>query len=225
MAATHGFHFHKERLEPGAGTALPLCHRIVFAAKGTATVAGEALTTETANHSADGTEITAGPEGAELWRWDLAPMGTEPMAAAGDGVSSELIQVQPIDTLPLDTRDSWAFRADGTIIGPGLVTPLHLHPGPGMRCMIEGALSVETLCTEVRHEVGDWWYETNVHPVTARSDAEMGTRFIRAMVLPPELAGFPTVHCCDPADAVKLRERYERGAGGWLNYVEKIVSL
>ena len=170
-------------------------------------------------------DLQAGAEGAEIWRWELAPGDAAPITAGGEGVRSQFITSQEIATLGLGTRSGWLFRCDGTEMAPGSVALPHVHAGPGLRCMIEGSMTVEEHGAITEHKPGDWWYETNVDPVIARSTDPGGTRFIRIMVLPAEFKGFPSVHFLDPADYEKLKNRHKDGRGRWLCYVDQVVEL
>jgi hypothetical protein len=102
------------------------------------------------------------------------------------------------------------------------MTPLHVHAGPGRRCMIEGAMIVDDKGTIEEHREGDWWYETNVQPITARATAPAGARFIRVMIAAPEFEGFRTTQFVDPAAQQKIEAK---GRGRWVQYCDKVITL
>ncbi len=226
-AATHALFFYKDNLEPNARVAPDLegRHRFAFVARGSASAGGKSLAAEQAVYGDQAMALEGGAEGAEIWRWELAPHDATPIIAEGVGVASQFIVAREIATLGLGTRPTWLFRCDGTEMAPGSVALTHLHAGPGLRCMIEGSMTVEQHGVITEHKVGDWWYETNVDPVVARSTDPKGTRFIRIMVLPAEFKGFPSVHFLDPADYEKLKNRHKDGRGRWLCYVDQVVEL
>ena len=58
--------------------------------------------------------------------------------------------------------------------------------------MIEGAIIVEDRGETQKYQQGDWWYETNVQPITEWATDATGTRSIRVMIAPPEFEGFRT---------------------------------
>ena len=86
-------------------------------------------------------------------------------------------------------------------------------------------MTVEEHGTVTEYREGDWWYETNVDPVVARSTGPQGTRFIRIMVLPPEFEGHRSVHFIDPEDGQRHRRVSAAGGARWISYVDKVIAL
>ncbi|MCZ6772720.1 MAG: hypothetical protein O7G83_12205 [Proteobacteria bacterium] len=222
--ATHALQFYKDGLDANAvpTPALAPRHRFVFVARGTATVDGRTLERENAAYACCEMVVRAGPEGAELWRWELVRVSEQPLLAHGDGVRSRHIVTREIDSIGLGARDKWLFRCDGIEMARDGVAPLHVHPGPGLRCMIEGGLTVDDDGKIEEHREGDCWYETNVQPITARSTGAVGTRFVRVMILAPEFEGYRTAQFIDPADLKKVQAK---GGGRWVQYIDKIITL
>jgi len=223
-AATHALQFYKDQLDSDAvgSPSLAPRHRFVFVAQGTATVDDLTLTRETAAYGSGKMVIRAGPEGAELWRWELVRVSEQPFLAQGDGVRSRHIVTREIDTIGLGARDKWLFRCDGIEMARDGRAPLHVHAGPGLRCMIEGAMTVNDSGTIEEHREGDWWHETNVQPIVARSTGATGTRFIRVMIAAPEFDGFRTTQFVGPAEQ---RQDQAKGRGRWVQYVDKVITL
>ncbi len=156
--AIHALQLYKNGLDADAVlTSAPVPrHRFVFVARGAATVDGRTLEPENAAYGSGEMAVRAGPEGAELWRWELVRVSEQPLLTQGDGVHSHHIVTQEIDSIGLGVRDRWLFRCDGIEIARDGVAPLHVHPGPGLRCMIEGAMTVEDNGKiEVHSETGD----------------------------------------------------------------------
>lgn len=222
--ATHALQFYKDEFDAGASSAPPLAprHRFVFAAKGSATVNERALEPENAVYGGDRMTIHAGPQGAELWRWELAGVGEAPVPAQGSGVHSRHIVTREIDSIGLGARDRWLFRCDGIEMAKDRVAPLHVHAGPGLRCMIEGAMTVDDKGVVEEHRRGDWWYESNVQPIVARATGPVGPRFVRVMIAAPEFEGFRTTQLIDPAEQQKFNAK---GGGRWVLYAEKVITL
>lgn len=188
---THAFHFYVDELAHDAAiaTGLEPLHRFVYARAGSATVDGETLAADEARYLHRPAAIVAGPEGATLWRCELAREGSAERLVAGDGVSSVLRARHAIATLDLAAHDTWLFRCDGNAIGPGRRTPPHVHPGPGLRCLIEGAFTVVQRGAEASYRPGETWYETNTDAVVAATNDTDPARFVRFTVLPPEYQG------------------------------------
>ena len=119
--ATHALQFYKDGLDAGAvaNPALAPRHRFVFVARGAAMVDGRTLERENVAYGSGEMVLRAGPEGAELWRWELAGVAEQPTLAHGDGVHSRHIVTREIDSIGLGARDRWLFRCDGIELAPG----------------------------------------------------------------------------------------------------------
>jgi quercetin dioxygenase-like cupin family protein len=94
----------------------------------------------------------------------------------------------------------WLLRCDRVDFPPGGVAYLHTHPGPGLRVLVKGRITIETQGSS--HEYGpfEWWYETGPDPVYAAASETEETAFVRVLVLPREWAGKRTIRYVDPAD-------------------------
>jgi hypothetical protein len=222
--ATHALQFYKDEFDADASLvpALTPRHRFVFVAAGSAVVDGRTLDLENAVYGGDEMAIRAGPEGAELWRWELVSVSEGPLLAEGSGVRSQHIVTKEIDSIGLGARDRWLFRCDGIEMAKDGGAPLHVHAGPGLRCMIEGAMAVDDKGAVEEHRQGDWWYESNVQPISARSIGPIGPRFVRVMVAAPEFEGFRTTQLIDPAEQQKF---IAKGGGRWVQYDERVITL
>ena len=130
----------------------------------------------------------------------LAPRHRLVFVAQGDGGRLRHIVTREIDTIGHGVRDKWLFRCDGIEMARDGPTPLHVHAVPCLCCMIEGAMTVIDSGTAEEHCEGDWWYETNVQPIVARSTGATGTRFIRVMIAAPEFEGFRATQFVCPAE-------------------------
>ena len=132
------------------------------------------------------------------------------------------VVLREIDSIGLGARDRWLFRCDGIEMARDGFAPLHVHAGPGLRCMIEGAMTVDDDGRIEEYREGDWWYETNVQPITARSTGAVGTRFVRVMIAAPEFEGFRTTQFVDPAAQQNIEAK---GRGRWVQYCDKVTTL
>ena len=87
--------------------------------------------------------VTAHAEGtgATMWRWELsdprqpAPKQTSVSVDSRDKIAALL------ETLP---EGDLLWRGDSVAFPPGGCAYLHRHQGPGIRCVIDGTLRVDT---------------------------------------------------------------------------------
>ena len=80
------------------------------------------------------------------------------------------------------------MRCDSVAFPPGGCAYLHTHQGPGIRCLIEGGIRIDTEGTSHCYAPGGAWFEAGPEPVFAQA-ADRPTRFMRVMVLPAHAAG------------------------------------
>jgi quercetin dioxygenase-like cupin family protein len=98
-----------------------------------------------------------------------------------------------------DPAVEWLVRCDRVDFPPEGVAHRHVHPGPGIRYLLQGSLIVETGGETRTLGPGDAWFESGPEPVYAvAGDAE--TAFVRVMLLPREWVGRRTIRYVDPAD-------------------------
>ena len=58
----------------------------------------------------------------------------------------------------------WLFRLDRITTAAGRVADRHQHPGPGIRCLVEGTFNVHQACESYRDLApGDPWWEEGPH--------------------------------------------------------------
>jgi hypothetical protein len=193
-------------------------HSIIYIYLGSATVNGKLLTKDTAIYSQDVTTIFSGPEGAQIWRWELVRANEPNNLAKGDGIESHLRMSRRIRMFELVPTSKWLFRLDAIINNEGS-TGLHSHPGSGIRCMLEGHLRVESEKGECSDNwnPGDAWYEEGSYPLVSTSDPGEKATFLRGMILPPEYIKYP-----DTAIWIEGRKTCK---SEWKCYVQKIITL
>ena len=199
-------------------TDLEAQHSIVYIHEGSATVNGQLLKEDTAVYSRDVTTIEAGPNGAQVWRWELVRTGEPNNLAQGGGIKSHLRMSRRIRMFELVPTSKWLFRLDSIVDNEGS-TGLHSHPGSGIRCMLEGHLRVESEkgeCSDNR-QPGDAWYEEGSYPLVSTSDAGEKATFLRGMVLPPEYIKYP--------DTAIWIEGAKSCKSDWKSYVQNVVTL
>ena len=188
---------YEDVLADGAALALPAAARMIFLVHGGATVAGRALRDGEAWHGEGAAALVAGSTGATCWRFDFA----SPPAGTAAGVTSRQKLAAALDTLP---AGELLLRGDSVAFPPGGCAHPHRHQGPGIRCLIEGGIRIDTAGRSTSYGPGGAWYESGPEPVFAQA-AQRPSRFIRVMILPGALLGKSSLQLVDPADAGKRR--------------------
>ena len=120
---------------------------------------------------------------------------------ASDGGSPEAAGAALAAIVDLDDSQQWLMRCDRVDFPPGAVAYRHTHPGPGIRRLLFGELTVTTGGVTTTHRAGSPWFESGPEPVYAEASATEETAFVRVMLLPLEWAGKRTIRYTDPADA------------------------
>ena len=97
------------------------------------------------------------------------------------------------------------LRCDRVDFPPGGIAYRHVHPGPGIRRMLFGELTIDRDGDARTYGAGESWHEGADDPVLATASATEDTAFVRVMLLPAEWAGRRTIRYVDPADGDKPR--------------------
>ena len=185
---------------------LPALPRMLYVVRGSITAGrrtvrmGETLYSEEA--------ITAHAEGigATLWRWELSDPRQPAAKMPSPSVFSRDKLAKPLEALP---QGELLWRGDSVAFPPGGCAYLHRHQGPGIRCVIDGQLRVDTNGQSHTHGVGDAWYEAGPDPVFAQA-GEVPTRFIRVMILPRALIGKSSIQYVNAEDKDKPKSQTYR---------------
>ena len=188
---------YEDVLSDGAALALAAAARMIFLVHGNVTVAGRALHDGETWHGEGAAALVAGKAGATCWRFEL----DAPPAGAAPGVSTREKLATPLDTLP---AGELLLRGDSVAFPPGGCAHPHRHQGPGIRCLIEGGIRIDTGGRSTSYGPGGAWYESGPEPVFAQA-ADRPSRFIRVMILPRALIGKSSLQFVDTADAAKPR--------------------
>ena len=121
----------------------------------------------------------------------------------------ELLDHEPPDAVvaaDVDVGSGWIARLDRVDFPPGSIAYRHVHPGPGIRRILHGELTIDRGDGEPRtYRAGDAWFEGADDPVQATASATQDTAFVRVLLLPAEWAGRRTIRYLDPADEDKPR--------------------
>jgi len=99
----------------------------------------------------------------------------------------------------------WLLRCDRVDFPPGGVAYRHVHPGPGIRRLLHGELTIARDGATHTYRAGESWFEDADDPVVATASATEETAFVRVLLLPREWAGTRTIRYLDPVDEKKPR--------------------
>ncbi len=98
---------------------------------------------------------------------------------------------------------AWVLRCDRVDFPPGGVAYRHVHPGPGIRRLLFGELTIDSAEGTHTHRAGDSWFEGADFPVLATASADEDSAFVRVLLLPAGWAGRRTIRYLDPADEAR----------------------
>jgi quercetin dioxygenase-like cupin family protein len=118
----------------------------------------------------------------------------------------ELLDQQPDDALlaaEVAVQPGWLMRHDRIDFPPGGIAYQHTHPGPGIRYLLFGELTIDSGGETHTYRAGEPWFESGPEPVLATASTTEETAFVRVLLLPPEWAGKRTIKYVDPADEEK----------------------
>jgi hypothetical protein len=175
---------------------------MIFVVHGEAAIGDKTLRDNEAWHGEGAVSIAPGKDGVTLWRFELTSGAAENRAPSSPAVRSLEKLAAALETIP---QGELLLRGDSVAFPPGGCAYLHRHAGPGVRCLIEGGIRVDTHGHSTSYGPGCAWYETGVDPVFAQAAPDRPSRFIRVMILPRELIGKSSFQFVNEADKVKPR--------------------
>jgi hypothetical protein len=195
---------YEDVLPNGGEAALPALPRMIFVVHGSLTVADRTLNDGEAWSGEGAVMLKAGSGGATAWRWELVAGegiggGLETWK---DAVSREKLSAE-LATLP---KGALLLRGDSVAFPPGGCAYLHRHQGPGIRCLLEGGIRIDTRGHSHSYGPGGAWYETGPDGVFAQA-ADRPTRFVRVMVLPLAYLGKSSVEYLNEEDKAKPKSQ------------------
>jgi hypothetical protein len=185
---------------------LPALPRMLFVVRGAVAVGQRVLGQGEALFSEDLVTAYAEGTGATLWRFELSDSRQPAAKVTSASVRSTDKLAVPLESLP-DGDLLW--RGDSVAFPPGGCAYLHLHQGPGIRCLIEGTLRVDTGGQSHSYGIGDPWFESGPQPVFAQA-GERATRFVRVMILPRALIGKSSIQYVNEEDKAKPKTQQYR---------------
>jgi hypothetical protein len=177
--------------------------RMVFVVHGAATIDGKTHADGEAWFGDGALALTPGKAGVTCWRFELATSSAADGAARGTGVVSREKLSVSLATLP---SGDLLMRGDGVAFPPGGCAYLHTHQGPGIRCLIDGGIRIDTHGRSTSYGPGGAWFESGPEPVFAQG-ADRPTRFIRVMILPRALLGKSSIAYVNEADKARPKSQ------------------
>jgi hypothetical protein len=180
---------------------LPALPRMIFVVHGAATVGGQSFAGGEAWAGEGAVVLAPGEQGVTTWRFEVAEDGA---AAGAVGGVSRLKLSAVLETLP---EGELLLRGDSVSFPPGGCAYRHTHQGPGIRCLIEGGIRIDTHGRSTSYGPGGAWYESGPEPVFAQAAADRPSRFIRVMLLPRGLLGKSSLQLVNEEDKAKPRSQ------------------
>ena len=151
----------------------------------------------------DAVTARAGGDGATVWRWEVGSSDADIYDHR-----TTLRLAGRID--PAAIADELLIRLDSVAFPPGGTALLHTHKGPGIRCLREGDIRIDTEGQSSSYGPGGAWFESGPEPVFAQASTEVPSRFIRTMVLPRSLLGASSIRYVNIEDRDKPKSQTYR---------------
>jgi hypothetical protein len=192
---------------------------MLYVRHGAAVVNGQTMNADEASYCDGPVTLKSSGSWSQIWRWELMPPNAAPLLHEGAGILSSLRMSRVISNLAMLAGTPWLFRLDLITSAAGRIADRHQHPGPGIRCLVEGTFNVQQDAESHRDLApGDAWWETGSDTVIAWGSRQMGARFMRGMVLPAEWEGKVTGTWLSGEAAAGPR-------GTWKLYLDKVIVV
>jgi len=193
-----------EDVLPGdaGAVSLPALPRMIYVVHGSLSINGRELRDDEAWHGQGPATIAVGKGGAMLWRWELADESAPGARAAAPAVTREKLAAR-LETPP---KGALLLRGDSVAFPPGGCAYLHRHQGPGIRCLLDGGIRIDTHGGSTCYGPGGAWYESGPEPVFAQA-ADRPTRFVRVMILPLALLGKSSIAYVNEEDKARPKSQ------------------
>ena len=179
--------------------------RAIYVSAGSVSVNGEDVPLDGGVVSTDAATVRAGNEGATVWRWEV---GYADAAADACAHRTSLRLAGRVE--PAAIADALLIRLDSVAFPPGGAALLHTHQGPGIRCLREGEIRIDTEGRSSSYGPGGAWFESGPEPVFAQASMAVPSRFIRTMVLPRSLLGASSIRYVNIEDRDKPKSQTYR---------------
>ncbi|HZL60974.1 MAG TPA: hypothetical protein VFC32_01590 [Pseudolabrys sp.] len=179
---------------------LPPLPRFIFVVHGSALIADETVNAGEAWQGEGAALVKPGPGGVTCWRWELSRGDQGSTVASAPGMASHEKLTAYLETLP---KGELLMRGDSVAFPPGGCAYQHRHQGPGIRCLIEGGIRIDTHGRSTSYGPGGAWYESGPDAVFAQASPDKPSRFIRVMILPRALTGKSSLEYLNEEDKAK----------------------
>lgn len=183
---------------------LPPLPRFIFIVHGSAKVAGTMLNEGEAWQGETAITVKPGSGGVTCWRWELARGDQGSTIANAPGMTTHEKLTAFLETMP---KGELLMRGDSVAFPPGGCAYQHHHQGPGIRCLIEGGIRIDTHGRSTSFGPGSAWYESGPDAVFAQASSDKPSRFIRVMILPRELVGKSSIQYVNEEDKAKPKSQ------------------
>jgi hypothetical protein len=194
----HVLRLTRDRMDPGARSALPATNRVLYLLDGALTVDGKSVPVNNAWHGAGNCSAVAGPEGATVLRYEL-------VSKDGPAPGKPLLA----HDIALDPNAAYLMRCDRVDFDLGAEALPHRHKGGGIRCLVQGTMELRVEGEPDRViKPGGAWFESGREPVYAKASSSEPTSFIRCSILPREIRGQSSIMYVDPKDAGSKPRKY-----------------
>jgi hypothetical protein len=183
---------------------LPPLPRFIFVVHGGAAIGGKTLDEGEAWQGETAITIKPGPAGVSCWRWEVTRGDQGGTTANAPGMTTREKLSAFLETLP---KGELLMRGDSVAFPPGGCAYLHRHQGPGIRCLIEGGIRIDTHGRSTSYGAGGAWYESGPDAVFAQAADDRTSRFIRVMILPRALAGKSSIQYVNENDKARPKSQ------------------
>ena len=183
---------------------LPPLPRFIFIVHGSAKIAGATLNEGEAWQGEAVITVKPGSGGVTCWRWELARGDQGSTTANAPGMTTHEKLTAYLETMP---KGELLMRGDSVAFPPGGCAYQHRHQGPGIRCLIEGGIRIDTHGRSTSLGPGGAWYESGPDAVFAQASSDKPSRFIRVMILPRELVGKSSIQYVNEEDKAKPKSQ------------------
>ena len=182
---------------------LPPLPRFIFVVHGAATIDGKAVKEGEGWQGEGAVTVKPSEHGVTCWRFELAAGNQGSTTANAPGMMTHEKLTAFLETLP---KGELIMRADSVGFPPGGCAYKHTHQGPGIRCLVEGGIRIDTHGRSTSYGPGGAWFESGPEPVFAQG-ADRTTRFIRVMILPRTLVGKSSIAYVNEEDKAKPKSQ------------------
>jgi hypothetical protein len=195
---------------------LPPLPRFIFIVHGSAKIAGTTFREGEAWQGEAAVTVKPGSAGVTCWRWELARGDQGSTTANAPGMTTHEKLTAFLETMP---KGELLMRGDSVAFPPGGCAYQHRHQGPGIRCLVEGGIRIDTHGRSTSFGPGGAWYESGPDPVFAQAADDKPSRFIRVMILPRELLGKSSIQYVNEEDKAKPKSQQYK------SYADAPISL